>query len=318
MPTAFRATFGKGKPVIATYAEYDAVPGNSQDPVPYEKPRDGVHQVCRRPHRSAFGAWAGRAGRRCSPPRPPWRSTSFPARWSSSASRRRRSAARSRCMRRMAITTSSTPRSASTPPSPRPMPTRSIWDTHCGSYWSRMYSFECPHPEEWAGMGLNEGASAHTSARAPGAIDAVCLMYMTQQDDQGGDAAAYRHLDHQRGDPRRRPGDRRQSRPQLQPDPICQPLPDAGDAGADLRHPRQQCRPCGEDHPLHGAQGMGDQDPARACPTTRSPRSTYGNLVLGGRAALGRGGEEVRPRDPEQPGADADGRPDRIRPWRSW
>ena len=44
MPTAFRATFGKGKPVLATYAEYDAVPGNSQDPIPFEKPRDSVHQ----------------------------------------------------------------------------------------------------------------------------------------------------------------------------------------------------------------------------------------------------------------------------------
>ena len=56
-----------------------------------------------------------------------------------------------------------------------------IWDTHCGSYWSRMYSFECPHPEQWSGMGAGEGASAHTMARAPGAIDAVCLMYMTSK-----------------------------------------------------------------------------------------------------------------------------------------
>ena len=44
MPTAFCATWGKGGPVIGGYAEYDAVPGNSQDPVPYEKPRAGVHR----------------------------------------------------------------------------------------------------------------------------------------------------------------------------------------------------------------------------------------------------------------------------------
>ena len=37
MPTAFRATYGSGGPVIASYAEYDAVPGNSQDPVPYRE-----------------------------------------------------------------------------------------------------------------------------------------------------------------------------------------------------------------------------------------------------------------------------------------
>ncbi len=30
MPTAFLATWGEGKPVLGTYAEYDAVPGNCQ------------------------------------------------------------------------------------------------------------------------------------------------------------------------------------------------------------------------------------------------------------------------------------------------
>src|SRR5713226_2817546 len=36
MPTAFVATFGEGGPVIGAYAEYDAVPGNSQQAVPYQ------------------------------------------------------------------------------------------------------------------------------------------------------------------------------------------------------------------------------------------------------------------------------------------
>ena len=52
-----------------------------------------------------------------------------------------------------------------------------IWDTHCGAYWSKIYTFECPHPETWAAMGASDSANPHTSARAPGAIDAVCLMY---------------------------------------------------------------------------------------------------------------------------------------------
>lgn len=38
MPTAFVAKYGSGKPVIATYAEYDATPGNSQKPVPFREP----------------------------------------------------------------------------------------------------------------------------------------------------------------------------------------------------------------------------------------------------------------------------------------
>jgi aminobenzoyl-glutamate utilization protein B len=46
MPTAFLATWknGKGGPTIASYAEYDAVPGNSQERVPYKKPRAGLHK----------------------------------------------------------------------------------------------------------------------------------------------------------------------------------------------------------------------------------------------------------------------------------
>ena len=35
MPTAFSATWGQGGPVLASFAEYDAVPGNSQQAAPY-------------------------------------------------------------------------------------------------------------------------------------------------------------------------------------------------------------------------------------------------------------------------------------------
>ncbi|MFQ5955834.1 MAG: amidohydrolase, partial [Kiloniellales bacterium] len=53
-----------------------------------------------------------------------------------------------------------------------------VWDTHCGSYWSVAYTFECPEPEAWvAATARSETDSSHSVARAPGAIDAVCLMY---------------------------------------------------------------------------------------------------------------------------------------------
>jgi aminobenzoyl-glutamate utilization protein B len=39
IPTAFVASFGEGKPVIAILGEYDALPGISQECVPYQKPR---------------------------------------------------------------------------------------------------------------------------------------------------------------------------------------------------------------------------------------------------------------------------------------
>jgi aminobenzoyl-glutamate utilization protein B len=38
MPTAYVATYGQGKPVIGILAEFDALPGLSQDTVPYRKP----------------------------------------------------------------------------------------------------------------------------------------------------------------------------------------------------------------------------------------------------------------------------------------
>ena len=43
MPTAFLATWGQGAPLLGSYAEYDAVPGNSQQPVPCRAPRAGLH-----------------------------------------------------------------------------------------------------------------------------------------------------------------------------------------------------------------------------------------------------------------------------------
>ena len=43
MPTAFVAEWGEGAPVLASFSEYDAVPGNSQQVVPFQAPRAGLH-----------------------------------------------------------------------------------------------------------------------------------------------------------------------------------------------------------------------------------------------------------------------------------
>lgn len=42
MPTAFVASFGSGKPVVGILAEFDALPGLSQQAVPDRKPREGI------------------------------------------------------------------------------------------------------------------------------------------------------------------------------------------------------------------------------------------------------------------------------------
>ena len=68
MPTAFVATWGSGGPVLGTYAEYDAVPGHSQQPVPYRAPREGLHPWApghTDPHSSlGTSALIGRPGRK--------------------------------------------------------------------------------------------------------------------------------------------------------------------------------------------------------------------------------------------------------------
>lgn len=53
------------------------------------------------------------------------------------------------------------------------------WDTHCGSYQSKLYSFVCDQPETWA-IGSGEVSPIpHASARAPGANAAMVTMYNT-------------------------------------------------------------------------------------------------------------------------------------------
>ncbi|MDR1455365.1 MAG: amidohydrolase [Tannerella sp.] len=60
IPTAFVATFGSGSPVIGILAEFDALPGMSQDTVPYRKPltEGGSGHACGH-HAFGTGAVAG-------------------------------------------------------------------------------------------------------------------------------------------------------------------------------------------------------------------------------------------------------------------
>ncbi|MCC7418244.1 MAG: amidohydrolase [Acidobacteria bacterium] len=48
MPTAFVATYGSGRPIVGFLAEYDALPGTSQEAVPQRSPRAGIDagQAC--------------------------------------------------------------------------------------------------------------------------------------------------------------------------------------------------------------------------------------------------------------------------------
>ena len=111
------------------------------------------------------------------------------------------------------------------------------WDTHCGSYWSAVYTFECPEPEGWASVGAGERSNRNVRPRA-GRDRRRDAHVHELQDAERGDAAAHRHVDGERGDPRRGPGHGRQRAAPLRPDPVREPRADARDAGACLRRPR--------------------------------------------------------------------------------
>lgn len=182
MPTAFRATWASGDgPTIGGYAEYDAVPGQSQAAVPRREPRAGTnrHAAGHTDPHSALGLGS---------------LTGF--------------LAAKRAMERAGISgrltffgepaekmCGSKPVHAAKgyyddldaaisfhPHSFQRLANSCFWDTHSAPYWSRIYTFECPNPETWQSGGPGSGVThSHASARAPGAIDAVCLMYTSSK-----------------------------------------------------------------------------------------------------------------------------------------
>jgi aminobenzoyl-glutamate utilization protein B len=56
------------------------------------------------------------------------------------------------------------------------------WDTHCGAAYAMIYRFICDEPERW--LSKDNGApiaQSHSAVRAPGANDALMLMYMSSK-----------------------------------------------------------------------------------------------------------------------------------------
>ncbi|NNN08891.1 MAG: amidohydrolase [Acidimicrobiaceae bacterium] len=64
------------------------------------------------------------------------------------------------------------------------------WDTHCGAYFSKIYSFVCDSPETWGALDNSPIAAAHSAARAPGADAALTTMWSLTKTSQDSMAAA--------------------------------------------------------------------------------------------------------------------------------
>jgi aminobenzoyl-glutamate utilization protein B len=161
--------------VLGTYAEYDAVPGNSQQVVPHQAPRAGLHPWAAGhtdPH-SALGttALAGALAAKAAMERVGLAGTLvlFGEPAEKVCGSKPVHAAKGYYDGADAFI-SYHPHFANT----------AIWDTQCGSYWSAVFTFETTTPEKWIDKSLIPTThTSHSAARCPGAIDALCLMYTT-------------------------------------------------------------------------------------------------------------------------------------------
>jgi aminobenzoyl-glutamate utilization protein B len=181
MPTAFCATWGSEGPILGAYAEYDAVPGMNQAPVPRREPRAGFHRWAAGhtdPHSAlGLGALGGLLAAKAAMEKHGLKARlkffGEPAeKMCGSKPVHAAKGYYDDLDAMISFHPTSLPATANT----------TVWDTHCGCYWSRIYTFECESPETWIGAMGREGAvNSHSVSRAPAATDAVCLMYTTSK-----------------------------------------------------------------------------------------------------------------------------------------
>lgn len=174
MPTAFVARWGEGGPVLAGFAEYDAVPGNSQQVVPYQAPRAGLHPYAAGhtdPH-SALGtaALAAMLGAKAAMQRHGVRGQL----------RLFGEPAEKVCGSKPIHAAKGYYDGLDAAVVWHPWPSNTVTgETQFGAYWSAVISFEAEAPETWIDPSLMPIEGAHAAARCPGAVDALCLMYTT-------------------------------------------------------------------------------------------------------------------------------------------
>ena len=174
MPTAFVARWGTDGPVLAGFSEYDAVPGTSQQAVPYRAPRDGLHPYA-----------AGHTD-----PHSMLGTASLAAMLAAKAVMQAHGIGG-----RLKLFGEPAEKVCGSKPIHaakgyyddldaavvwHPWPSNTVTgETHFGAYWSAVISFEADSPETWIDPTLMPIEGAHAAARCPGALDALFLMYTT-------------------------------------------------------------------------------------------------------------------------------------------
>jgi aminobenzoyl-glutamate utilization protein B len=178
MPTAFVASWSQGAggagPVLAGFSEYDAVPGNSQQVVPRQAPREGLHPYAAGhtdPH-STLGtaSLAAVLGARAA----------MAAHGVAGTLKLFGEPAEKVCGSKPVHAAKGYYDGLDAAVVWHPWPYNTVTaETHFGAYWSAVITFEADAPERWIDPALVPIEGAHAAARCPGALDALCLMYTT-------------------------------------------------------------------------------------------------------------------------------------------
>ena len=179
MPTAFAARFshGTGGPAIGGYAEYDAVPGNCQAAATSEQPRAGLSRWAAGhtdPHSAlAIGSLAGFLGaKEAMTTHGIDGSLVF---FGEPAEKVRGS----KPLHAAAGYYDGVDAFLSFHPAYMlPFSNTVRWETHCRPNYCMVYTFTCDEPHHWrSAPGGAPIPQAHTAPRAPGANDALVMMY---------------------------------------------------------------------------------------------------------------------------------------------
>ena len=178
MPTAFAAQWTNGHgPTVAGYAEYDAVPGNCQAAATRRGPRPGLSEFAAGhtdPHSAlGIGALAGILATKYTMQQANIGGTlkffGEPA----------EKVQGSKLVHGLRGYYDGIDAIVSYHPFYMlPLCNTTRWDTHCGAYSSRIYTFICDESETWPAAASDSPiAAAHSAARAPGANVALFAMY---------------------------------------------------------------------------------------------------------------------------------------------
>lgn len=184
MPTAFSARWSNGGgPTLLTYAEYDAVPGNSQAASTSEEPREGLSRFApghTDPHSvlgisTLAGVLATKYAMEQHGIQGELHYTGEPAEKMHG----------SKVVHGLQGYYDDADAIVSFHPFYMlPLCNTTRWDTQCGAYYSKVYSFICDEPETWQMSTANPNSpipASHSAARAPGANLSLTQMYSSSR-----------------------------------------------------------------------------------------------------------------------------------------